>query len=228
MWLLLLLFPLLAYSQDIKSYIPPQANQYFCTISNEVKTNFTEFKFPYYFGGLIEHESCISLKHKRCWSPTSELNTKREYSIGLGQLAKAFNEDGTVRFDSLTDLRNRYKKELHDLSWETIKTRPDLQIRAIVLMTKNNYNNLFYITNEFERLAMSDAAYNGGLGGLQKDRRACSLAKGCDVQKWFNNVDRYCMKNKKILYGNRSACDINRFHVTDVLNTRMVKYKSHF
>jgi hypothetical protein len=33
------------------------------------------------------------------------------------------------------------------------------------------------------------------------------------------------LKSRKVLYGNRSASDINRHHVHDVINVRSVKYR---
>lgn len=79
-----------------------------------------------------------------------------------------------------------------------------------------------------EALAFADAAYNGGIGGLNSERRACKLAPDCDPTKWFGNVELYCLKSKAALYGNRSACDINRHHVKDVLLTRISKYTLFF
>lgn len=42
---------------------------------------------PYlpYVGGLIEHESCISLTHSRCWNSAARLKTEKEEGAGLGQ-----------------------------------------------------------------------------------------------------------------------------------------------
>ena len=76
--------------------------------------------------------------------------------------------------------------------------------------------------------AFADAGYNGGLGGVNNERRACKLASWCDPNKWFDNVEKLCLKSKAALYGNRSACDINRHHVRDVLLVRSTKYNQYF
>lgn len=118
--------------------------------------------------------------------------------------------------------------ELKELTWATIYQRPDLQIRALVLKSRDNYQYYYkYSANSLEALAFSDAAYNGGIGGLDSERRACKLAKDCDPTKWFGNVERFCLKSKAALYGNRSACDINRHHVRDVLVIRSNKYNQY-
>lgn len=77
-------------------------------------------------------------------------------------------------------------------------------------------------------LAFADAAYNGGQGGVDRERRACKISQGCDHREWFGNVEKYCLKSKTALYGNRSACDINRHHVKDVLKIRATKYQKYF
>jgi hypothetical protein len=212
---------------DPKTYVPPNALKYLPMVKSEAKTYAPGITIPWYFGSLIEQESCISLRHSRCWSPESELNTKRELGLGFGQLTKAYNQDGSIRFDALEDLKSRHK-ELRELSWSTFKSRPDLQIRSMIVMIRTNYNFLSQVDDPFERLAMSDAAYNGGLGGLNKERITCNLAKGCDSKVWFGNVEKYCMKSKAALYGTRSACDINREHVTNVMYIRLGKYEPYF
>jgi membrane-bound lytic murein transglycosylase MltF len=151
-----------------------------------------------------------------------------ERGSGLGQITRAFREDGSTRFDALTDMRNRYVNELGELSWNNVKNRPDLQIRTIVLMIRESYQRLAGVSIPMERLAMADAAYNGGIGGTLKERTACGLAKGCDPNYWFNNVENYCLKSKKPLYAGRSACDINRHHAIDTLKTRLPKYEAHY
>lgn len=177
-------------------------------------------------GSLIELESCIGLKHSRCWNPSSKLQSPRELGAGLGQITKAYNPDGSIRFDALTELKLKHPKELAEFNWGTVFRRPDLQVRAVVLKSKDNY--LVYkrgSVSEFNALAFGDAAYNGGIGGLNRDRRACGLSKTCNPDIWFGNVELYCTKSRAILYGKRSACDINREHVHEVLQLRSTKYR---
>lgn len=178
---------------------------------------------------LIEHESCISLKHSRCWDPTSKLKTNREEGAGLFQITRAYTSTGKVRFDALEELRSKYYKELYELNWLNIYSRPDLQIRAGILKSKENYK-LFapYAANTIEALAFADAAYNGGVSGVNSERRACKLTAGCDPSRWFGHTELLCLKSKYALYGNRSACDINRHHVHDVINIRSNKYSIYF
>ena len=214
-----------SWGVDVKTYIPPRALPLLETVKSESNRLMPNMSYPYYFGALIEHESCISLTHSRCWSPTSQLKSQREFGLGLSQLTIAYNPDGSVRFDTLTDLAKRHRQELRELSWNTIRDRPDLQIRSMILLSRGNYNALYTIQDPLERLAMTDVAYNGGLGGLQKERRVCGLSANCDPGKWFNNVERYCLKSKKPLYAGRSACDISRHHPKDTILVRMPKYK---
>lgn len=178
---------------------------------------------PELLAGLIEQESCLSLTHSRCWSPTSKLKTSREEGAGLGQITRAYRSDGSERFDSLTDMRRQYP-ELKDWTWSNVYTRPDLQLRAIVLMSKTNYQALRAVDSTDAQLAFSDAAYNGGLGGVQKERRACQIKSGCDPQLWFGQVEQLCLKSHGALYDRRSACDINREHVRMVMRVRSAKY----
>lgn len=183
----------------------------------------------YLLGNLIEHESCISLKHSRCWDPTSRLKTPREEGAGLFQITRAYNTNGTIRFDALAELRAKYPKELHELTWLNIYSKPELQIRAGILKLKDNYLALHkFSANTDEALAFADAAFNGGLYGLNQERRACYMSNTCDPSKWFGNVEKFCLKSKTALYGNRSACDINRYHVKDVMIIKGTKYSAMF
>lgn len=228
LFLLLLPFCVFAQPRDVKTYIPPQAFQHFDTIKLETLKYFPELEYMYFIPGLIEHESCISLNHKKCWNSESELNTKRELGIGLGQITKAYREDGSIRFDSLQEMRSRHINELKELSWSNVRQRPDLQIRTLILMNRDNYMALYDVKDKRQRTIMMSPAYNGGLNGLQKERRICGLAKDCDPGLWFDNVEKYCSKSKQPLYAGRSACDINRHHPFDIVFNRMPKYKKHF
>jgi len=181
-----------------------------------------------YLGSLIELESCIHLKHPRCWNPKSRLKSAREEGAGLGQITRAFKTDGTIRFDALSELKHKYPKELAELSWQVVYDRPDLQIRALALMMQDNYQYFNrHVKDPYQAYAFADAAYNGGAGGVDHERRACKLATWCDPNQWFDNVEKLCLKSKAALYGNRSACDINREHVRNVINTRSEKYAKY-
>lgn len=204
--------------------LPKGYSVYKDVLYQEVDRTFPEFYVPPYFGGLIEHESCISLTHSKCWNPKAELNTKREYAIGFGQITKAYNSDGSIRFDTLMNLKRTYPKELSGLTWSNIKDRPDLQIRAMLLLWKDNYrlfNNkgIDYLNV----IAFSDASYNAGYGNVYKDMQVCKMKANCNPKVWFGNVNTTCTRNK-IIYGNRSACDIVKHHVDDVLNNNLDKY----
>ena len=219
---LLGLFGRSAQAQTL-SEIPPNAAQYLPLAVTETTTHWPDVPTVAYVPALVHHESCITPTHKRCWAPTSELRTAREQGLGLGQLTRAWRADGSLRFDSLSDARRRFP-QLRELSWSTLRDRPDLQIRTLVLMSRDTWEVLRVVSNPWDRLAMTDAAYNGGLGGLQSERRACQIASDCDPQKWFGNVERYCLKSKAALYAGRSPCDINRHHVKDVFR-KIPKYQ---
>lgn len=176
---------------------------------------------PALLAALVEQESCVSLKSKRCWNPESRLKTSREEGAGMGQITRAYRPDGSLRFDSLAELRGRYSSQLKGWSWDNVYARPDLQLRALVLMTRDA---AMRFKGADDWLEFADAAYNGGMGGVQKERRACQVREGCDPGKWFGHVENLCLKSKRSLYGGRNACDINREHVHNVFHVRKAKY----
>lgn len=183
----------------------------------------------YQLAGLIEHESCTRLTHPRCWDPTSQLKSYREEGAGFFQLTRAYYaHSGELRFDVIQELRLKYP-QLRELGWHNVYSRPDLQIKAGILMNRDLFLEFLpHSKNEEEAFAFADAAYNGGMSGVNKERRACKLALDCDHKRWFDHTERFCLKSKVALYGNRSACDINRHHVRDVLLVRSPKYKKYF
>ena len=224
---LLGLFGRAAHAQDVATYIPPQAKALLPVLAGEMNTHWADHPRREVVPALIEHESCISLKHSRCWQPTSRLKTPREEGAGLGQLTRAWRPDGTLRFDALAEMRDSHPA-LREMDWATIYQRPELQMRGVVLKLKGDFASLRGVTDQRERLAFVDAAYNGGLGGVQNERRACQVTAGCDPQQWFGHVETKCLKSKQPLYAGRSACDINRHHVKDVIVVRAPKYAPVF
>lgn len=207
--------------------IPAAAHSHLPQLRAEQTAHWPDHPSPATLAALIEHESCISLSHERCWSPTSRLRSQREEGAGLGQLTRAWRPDGSLRFDALADMRERHP-ELRALAWSTIYQRPDLQLRALVLMSRDNYRHMARLVDDPQAvLAFADAAYNGGMAGVQSDRRACQIKAGCNPDKWFDHVEHTCTKSRAALYGQRSACDINRHHVADVLLVRTDKYRPY-
>lgn len=227
-FLLFILFNDTVLALDAKTYIPPQAFRFKNIIKNELDLYFSELYNYNYLPSLIEHESCISLTHSKCWNSMSRLKTKREEGAGLVMITRAYREDGSLRFDKLTEMRNLYKEELKDAKWETIYQRPDIQIRIAILILREDYKKLYSVKDPEIRMHMTDAAYNGGINGVLKERRICGMAKDCNPNIWFGHVEKYSSKSNKILYGNRSATDINRHHVRDVFYNRLPKYNLQY
>jgi hypothetical protein len=220
-----LVFSPRASAQDLRTYIPPQAHQYLPTLAAEQAQHFPETPHRGYAGALIEHESgCFALR-KKCWNPRSELKSAREQGAGLGQITRAYRPDGSQRFDALQEMVDRYP-QLRGWSWGNVFERPEMQIRAVVLKVRDDFRWFARDgVDPLEALKFADAAYNGGRRGVDQERRACRLKPGCDPGRWVGHVEHLCMKSRAPLYGNRSACDINRHHVHDVF-ARAGKYQA--
>lgn len=221
-----------ANAQSVHTYIPEKAHALLEPIKSETYKFAPEIGKPEYFAALFEHESCLSLKHSRCMSPTSEYTRRDkttgilvEQGVGLSMVTRAWRPNGVLRFDTLQGLKNTYRTALKDLNWDNIKQRPDLQIRMGILLTMENYRALSGVTDPTERLYMTDAAYNGGLRDLRQERTLCGLKKGCDPQKWFGHVEKIVYKGTAKIHNGRSSYEVNRHHVHDVFHNRMEKYR---
>jgi hypothetical protein len=218
---------LMLFSKPVGAAEPPvAAMKYLPILSMEKQKFWPDHPYPAVLGGLIEHESCITLRHARCWNPSSRLKTQREEGAGFGQITRAYTSAGALRFDALQEMRDRHPA-LREWTWANVYERPDLQLRAVVLKSKDDYAAFAGLVDAYAALAFADAAYNGGRAGVQKERRACGLKKDCDPGHWFGHVELTCLKSRKALYGGRSACDINRHHVRDVLLVRAPKYEKY-
>lgn len=214
---LLMVFAPRAHAEEL----PAGFLKYGPVLSAEQRRYWPDHPNPALLAALIEQESCPSLKSKSCWNPSAKLKTQREEGAGMGQITRAYRADGSQRFDSLASARSAYLAELGEWSWDNVYTRPDLQIRAIVLMSRDAARQF---RDQPAVLQFGDAAYNGGVAGVQKERRACAVSEGCNPGWWFGNVANHCLKSRQPLYGGRSACDINREHVTNVFDHRQFKY----
>lgn len=211
-----------AMAQGVPASVPHQAAPLLPVLRAEIQLHWPDHPHPAYFGGLIEHESACP-RVRGCWQPTARLKSAREEGAGLGQLTRAWRADGSLRFDALAEMRAAHPL-LAELDWASIYQRPDLQLRAVVLKSRSDWLAMPAVQ---ARLELTDLAYNAGRGRVTQDRRACGLKPGCDPGQWWGHVEQTCTASRAPLYGTRSACDISRHHVHDVLRVRAPKYAVH-
>jgi hypothetical protein len=204
--------------------LPANAALYMPVLKSEQLAHWPGHPAPATLGAQVEQETCASLRSKSCWSPRAELRTSREQGLGLGQMTRAFKKDGSIRFDALGDIKKAYPSQLAGLSWEK-PYDPRLQLRALVLKDLQGFESVRGAATAEDRLAMSYAAYNGGLGGLASDRKACAGTRGCDPGRWFGHVERTSLKAKTAVPGyGKSFFEINREYVRNVVFVRTVRY----
>lgn len=209
---------------NVASQLPIQAAIYLPLLKAEQTARWPDHPWPPMLGGMVEQETCPSLTHSKCWSPLAQLKTKREEGAGLGMLTRAFHPDGRTRFDALAELKDRHPA-LRDLSWSNVYRRPDLQLRALVLKSRDDYLTFGPVRSITNRLVFQVAAYNRGVGGIQAERRLCQMTEGCDPQLWWGHVELTCTASRQPIYSGRSACDINRSHVQRVVEVRAPRYR---
>lgn len=169
------------------------------------------------FPAQVQQETCPSLKSKKCWSPTAELKTSREYGFGLGQITV------TKRFDNFKEAK-KLDRSLANWTWEG-RYNAQFQLRTLVLTNKFNYSKLSWAADSHERLALTFASYNGGLGGVLSDRGVCKATSGCDPSRWFNNIAKTSKKSKVTASGyGESFFSINRKYVSNIMFIRRERY----
>lgn len=172
---------------------------------------------PSTLGAQVERETCVSLKSKGCWNPKTELKTDREYGFGLGQLTI------TPKFNNF-EAAKTWDKRLASWKWEE-RFDPTKQIQALIAYDRNLFNQIRFGKTTNDRLAFTFSAYNGGYGGLVKDRQICAATPGCDKDVWFGNVELYSFRAKTKVKGyGQSFFDINRGYVRDIMEIRRHRY----
>ncbi len=205
--------------------LPPNAVKYLPVLQQEKDRFWSDHPRPSTLGAQVEQETCIRLTHSKCWSPAAELKTSREHGVGLGQITRAFFPSGKTRFDALADLRRAFPEELADFNWDTNLYDPRLQLRALVLKDLQGYRLVQEAASDDDALAFAYAAYNGGFGGLNSDRRACAATRGCDPSRWFGHVEHTSLKAKKSVDGyKKSFFEINREYVNNIMHVRRPRY----
>lgn len=153
-----------------------------------------------------QRESCKSMTSKTCFTSHAELKTDRELGIGIGQLTitKTMNVFEEVK-----------KKDpvLKTWQWDD-RYNLGMQTRALVLMDMLAYKNYATSSNSIiDAIAFMGSEYNGGRGGVLKDKALCGRTKTfhCDPSKWFGNVEKVSLKAKTAVKGyGQSFFDVNR------------------
>lgn len=221
-------FLLLAFTQLANSEaIPPNAKQHIPALNKAIKDMGFPKQYKASIAGQIEQETCISLKHKKCWSSKVELRTAREYGFGLGQATIAYNKDGTERFNVFKELKQS-SPLFKGWTWED-RFNAEYQIKGIIFKDQKAYAAIkFPMADEYEKMATMFAMYNGGVGSILKDRALCRATKGCNDKVWFGGIELTSYKSRIAVKGyGKSFYDINREYPRNILKIRMQKYYAY-
>lgn len=223
-WLVcLLLLPSIA----LAGQVPKKAELYLPILVQQQEAIWPDAPMPSYLAAQVEQESCISLSHSRCWDPRAELKTSRENGVGLGQFTRAYNADGSIRFDKISELAAAHDS-LKGWSWAT-RYDPKYQLTALIEMNKAIFRRQAGAASDRDRIGFTLSAYNGGEGGVLQDRRLCANTPGCDKSKWAGHVERTSLKSKTPSPGyGKSFFQINREYVHNILDVRRQKYIRYF
>ncbi len=215
------------HAQDVHTFVPRAAYAVIPELRAVQHEIWSDAPQPWTLAGQIEQESCISLRHSKCWNPNAQLKTSREFGFGLGQTTIAYRADGSVRFDKQAELRAEYAS----LRGWTAERRfdPHYQLISLVEMDHGIYRRIAAAQSDIDRLSFTLSGYNGGESGVRQDRLLCSNTSGCDPGRWLHNVDGTSLKTRKANPGyGASAFQINREYVTNVLYLRRPKYEQFF
>lgn len=181
----------------------------------EVAALWPEFPAKPMFAGQIEQESR--------WNPRAELKTSRENGVGLSQVTRAYNADGSIRFDTMAELKALHR-ELKDWTWER-RFDPRMGMRAVILKDRDCYSAMPWAADALNRAALSLVCYNSGRGGINQDRQLCRQMEGCNPDKWFGNIEHHSLKNKVKTAGyGKSFFEISREYPRRILFDLAPKY----
>lgn len=208
--------------------IPANAEIWFALLVSTAQTYWADARMPWIMGAQIEKETCITLKHSKCWTPLAELKTSRENGIGFGQATRAYNADGSIRFDKISELRQAHTAALGDWSWAR-RYDPVLQMRGLVLADMTSFKRFSALAETpLDAWRFTLAGYNGGDGAVLKDRLRCKAVVGCNPKIWYGNVEVNSTKSRAKWKGyGQSAYEINRGYVRKV-EARAPDYKIYW
>lgn len=194
--------------------LPNQAPLYVPVLQQEIKGQWPLMPLPSVLAAQVEQESV--------WKVKANLVNKKnnnERGAGLGQFTK------NNKFDALTEMKERYPSQFRGWSWDN-PYDVTYQLRGVVIKNRDTFRQIKWATNDYNRLAMMDAAYNQGLGGVMFRRRLCSNTPGCTPGLWFGNMENASTQSKKPKAGyKQSFADITKTHTRNVMIVRRPKYE---
>ena len=189
--------------------VPKAALLYIPMLLAIIHAKWPDLKPPSVMGAQVVQETgpCPG---RECWSPHAELKTDREYGFGLGQLTV------TKSFNGFNDMK-RADPDLKNWTWDN-RFDPRYQLIALVKEDQLAYRCTSWGQDEENHLGMMFSAYNGGCGGVIKDRVLCANTKGCNPNLWFGGVENTSYKSKVARPGyGQPFYIINRTYVEGVL-----------
>lgn len=187
--------------------------KYLPMLDSTISCKWPEMDHRHYLGGQIYAESK--------WDPTARLKTDREEGVNFGQITVTAKFNNFEAFKALD-------KDLKTWKWDN-RFDPVNGLIALVVYDRTLYQQTKLAATDQDRYAFMFSAYNGGMGGLLKDRRLCQGTKGCDSTKWFGHVEHtsYKAKSKVQGYGN-SFFTINRTYVSNIMGPYGDRYIPYF
>jgi hypothetical protein len=202
--------------------IPANAHTYIPVLKQEQVEYWKDHYKPVLLAGQVEQESCTSLKSPKCWSPNAELKTDREWGVGLSQFTK------TQTFDAIEEIKAKHP-EINWGNWSFEHPyQANYQLRGLVVYMHDISKQILDTETPEDNYQMSLSSYNGGIGGLRKERLKCSMTPNCNPNVWYGNVELSSVKSHKAFKGYRqSPYDINRGYVKLVYE-RAKKYEEFY
>lgn len=173
---------------------------------------------PWTMAAQVEKETCITLyAQELCWSPLAELEDqpRKRYRLWAGHARVQRRRLDPLRQDRRTSGR---PLQLRGWTWER-RYDPRLQMTGLVLMDRSGWTRFEPLSaTPADTWGMTLSGYNGGDGGVLKDRLLCKKEPDCDPTRWAGHVERYSTKSRAGRHGyGQSAYDINRGYVRRVL-----------
>jgi hypothetical protein len=221
------LYPASARAEDIVCHdkVLMKSKPYLPMISDAFGRYWPNAPYKYVEPGKLDRETaCPNMK--KCWTPTVQLKTSREWGIGISQVTIAYNSDGSIRFNNFEAAKKKYNEILSQWTYDDIYN-PKYHILYSVLEDKSNFIRMTYLFgNDIDRWAGTLVSYNAGSGRVNNRFTLCKLTEGCDTSKWFGGLDGVASKTEimSTIYGVSLQKRVNDYPY-DVIFNRCLKYR---